>query len=269
MTTIQKVIKYLAIALAIFLSISIIGGILGAAGLFGFLFDSDVVQDELKTYTVSNSITNLKIEIAAADFTINKADSFSVESNLKHITVTEKNGTLIITEKKKIGIRYNEAKLILNIPSETVFKTANIITGAGRLTVDNLSADSLNLVLGAGEVKIDSLSANSNCEIDGGAGKITISDGKLHSLDLDMGVGEFNMTAALYGNNDLELGVGETGLTLIGNEDDYSVNVEKGVGNVSVNGKEVSYYNTSNGNTKVDIEGGVGAIKISFTNKEQ
>lgn len=35
MTTLQKVIKYLAIALAIFLTVTIIGGILSAVGLFG------------------------------------------------------------------------------------------------------------------------------------------------------------------------------------------------------------------------------------------
>ena len=42
MTTFQKVIRYLAMALAIFLTVSIIGGILGAVGLFGGLFDDDI-----------------------------------------------------------------------------------------------------------------------------------------------------------------------------------------------------------------------------------
>jgi len=41
MTTLQKVIKYLAIAFAIFLTVTIIGGILSVVGLFGGLFAWD------------------------------------------------------------------------------------------------------------------------------------------------------------------------------------------------------------------------------------
>ena len=52
MTTFQKVIKYLAIALAIFLTVSIIGGILGIFGLFSGFFTGDAVAGDLKTYTV-------------------------------------------------------------------------------------------------------------------------------------------------------------------------------------------------------------------------
>ena len=67
MTTLQKVIKYLAIAFAIFLTVSIIGGILSAVGLFGGLFSSDAVFEEVKTYSVAADIHNLDIEINAAD----------------------------------------------------------------------------------------------------------------------------------------------------------------------------------------------------------
>ena len=41
MTTAQKVIKYLAIAFAIFLTVSIIGGILSAVGFLGGLLSDD------------------------------------------------------------------------------------------------------------------------------------------------------------------------------------------------------------------------------------
>ena len=41
MTTLQKVIKYLALAFAVFLTVSIVGGILSAVGLLGSLFSDD------------------------------------------------------------------------------------------------------------------------------------------------------------------------------------------------------------------------------------
>ena len=83
MTTLQKVIKYLAMAFAVFLAVSIIGGILGAVGLFGGLFDSDAVTEDVKTYAVSSDVSRLEVEINAADFTIKQGERFYVESNLK------------------------------------------------------------------------------------------------------------------------------------------------------------------------------------------
>ena len=197
MTTFQKVIKYLAMAFAIFLTVSIIGGILSAVGLFGGFFSGDAVTEDIKTYSVSSDIQSLEVKINAADFTIKQGESFSVESNLKNLTVEDKNGVLTIKETKKFGSTYTGAVLTLYVPANTVFQKANITTGAGRLMVDNLSASTMNFELGAGEVKIDTLIATSDIDIDGGAGTITISGGALHNLDLDMGVGQLNLTSAL------------------------------------------------------------------------
>ena len=96
MTTFQKVIKYLAMAFAIFLTVSIIGGLLSMFGLFGGFFGGDAVTEDIKTYSVSSDIQSLEVKINAADFTIKQGESFSVESNLKHLTVEDKNGVLTI-----------------------------------------------------------------------------------------------------------------------------------------------------------------------------
>lgn len=265
MTTFQKVIKNLAFVFAIVLTVSIIGGLLGVVGLFGGLFDEDAVLEDAKTYTVSDNITELDISINAADFTIKQADAFSVESNLKNLTVKEKDGVLIIEENKRFGVTYTGAALILYIPADTVFKKADITTGAGRLTVDSLSADSLKLELGAGEVNIGTLTAAKKADIDGGAGRITISGGTLHNLDLDMGVGQLNLTSAILGNSEFDLGIGESNITLIGSKDDYDIDAEKGIGNITVDGETVSNLNgNGNGENDIEINGGIGAINLAF-----
>ena len=269
MTTFQKVIKYLAMAFAIFLTVSIIGGLLSMFGLFGGFFGGDAVTEDIKTYSVSSDIQSLEVKINAADFTIKQGESFSVESNLKHLTVEDKNGVLTIKETKKFGITYTGAVLTLYVPADTVFEKADITTGAGRLTVDHLSAGTMNFELGAGEVKIDTLIATTAVDIEGGAGKITISGGALHNLDLDMGVGQLNLTSALTGNCRLDLGVGESNITLIGRKEDYKLDLEKGLGNISVDGVNVSDYGSSgNGTNKVEINGGIGAINVAFRESE-
>lgn len=270
MTNFQKTVKYIAMAFAIFLTVSIIGGILSMFGLFGGFFGGDAVTEDIKTYSVSSEIQSLEVKINAADFTIKQGESFSVESNLKHLTVEDKNGVLTIEETRKFAHTYTGAILTLYIPADAVFERANIITGAGRLTVDSLSAATINFELGAGEVTIDTLVAASDIDIDGGAGKITISGGALHNLDLDMGVGQLNLTSALTGESDFDLGVGESNITIIGNKDDYKLDIEKGLGNITVDGTSVSNIKgQGNGNNSIEISGGIGAINLNLRSLKQ
>ena len=265
MTALQKVIKYLAIAFAIFLTVSIIGGILSAVGLFGGLVSADAVLEDVKTYSVSTQIRNLDIEINAADLFIKEGKAFSVESNLKHLKVEEKDGRLTIQETKKFTGTYNGAVLTVYVPAGIVFDNVNLTTGAGRLTVGTLSSGTLDFELGAGEVSVASLVATKSADIEGGAGRITISGGTLKDLDLKMGVGQLNLTSALTGDCRLDLGVGESNITLTGSKEDYKLDLEKGLGSISVDGVNVSDYGSSgNGTNKVEINGGIGSINVHF-----
>lgn len=271
MTTGQKVIKYLAIAFAIFLTVTIIGGILSAAGLLGGFFTGEDITGDRKTYSVSGDIQNLDIEIKAANLYIKEGEAFSVESNLKNLKVDEKNGGLIIKDAAEIKVHlfgsnsYENAELTIYVPARTVFENVNLATGAGRLNVESLTAETLDFELGAGEVSITSLIATKSADIEGGAGKITISGGALKGLDLEMGVGQLNLASALTGNCRLDLGIGETNIALIGNKNDYKLELEKGLGSISVEGKAVSNYSIGgNGTNQVEIHGGIGAINLEF-----
>ena len=277
MTTLQKVIKYLALAFAIFLTVSIVGGILSAVGLLGSLFSDDDAEwgdviGETKTYTVSSEISDLNIQINAADFYIKEGNGFSVESNLKNLEVDEKNGCLTLKDLTKIKLNgsnaYENAVLTIYVPVGMVFDNVNIKTGAGRFTVDSLSAATIGFELGAGDVTISKLIAEKSANIEGGAGRITISNGAIKDLALKMGMGQLNLTAALTGDSELELGVGESNITLLGSKDDYELDIEKGIGNITVDGKNVTDYGSSgNGANEVDIHGGVGAINVRFNNE--
>ena len=277
MTTLQKVIKYLALAFAIFLTVSIVGGILSAVGLLGSLFSDDDAEwgdviGETKTYTVSSEISDLNIQINAADFYIKEGNSFSIESNLKNLEVDEKNGCLTLKDLTKIKLNgsnaYENAVLTIWVPVGTVFDNVNIKTGAGRFTVDSLSAATIGFELGAGDVTISKLIAEKSANIEGGAGRITISDGAIKNLDLEMGLGQLNLTSALTGDCNLDSGIGEMNVTLLGSKDDYELDIEKGIGNITVDGKNVTDFGSSgNGANEVDIHGGVGAINVRFNNE--
>ncbi len=211
----------------------------------------NVVLDDSKTYEITSDIHSLDIQINAADFKIEHGDEFSVESNLKYLSVSEKDGVLTITDEAKSSSNYSNAVLTLYVPNGIVFDDVDITTGAVKLTADALSTNSLELKLGAGDVRFESLHASSNADIKGGAGQITIASGTLNDLSLEMGMGELNLTAAVFGDSDLKFGVGESNLTLIGS--------------IFVDGKNVSDFGSSgNGQSYIYIEGGVGAVYIVF-----
>lgn len=268
MNTVQKVIKYLAMAFALFLSICIIGGIItGLAGISFILSGANgEAAGEMQSYPVDRDISSLEIDLSAANLKIKSADKFSLESNHKYISVSCEDGQLRIKETKKLfGVSSGGVTVILYIPEGFVFDGVSIDTGAGSVEIEALSADILKISLGAGEAKICNLTANSRADIDGGAGEITIDGGRLNNLSLDMGVGELTLRSRIEGTSELDYGVGETRLTLIGSREDYQIKLNRGLGEAKLEGEsmgDTSVYGA--GQNLIDIDGGVGAIKIDF-----
>ena len=128
-----------------------------------------------------------------------------------------------------------------------------------------LNTQELNLSLGAGETTINDLNVTGNCDIDGGFGKVSILSGTIRNLDFDMGFGETNLTANLLGTNDIDTGVGSVNITLLGNKEKYQVDIDKGIGKVTLDGTKLDMnrlYGT--GEDHIKIDGGVGSIKVNF-----
>lgn len=265
MTTWQKVIKYAAIALAIFLIVSIIGGILGGIGMA--IFGGNNVLDEIKSYEISDPVTELDLEVKAAELSIVTGRELKVESNLKNLTVAVKNGKLVIEDESHgawFG-GFGDAELILTLPEGTSFEKAEIAAGAGKVTIEDLRADTLRLELGAGKVDISNLEAASKAKIEGGAGEINLRGGSLRNLDFDIGVGEVNFKAAVLGSSEINAGVGETNITLLGSKEDYSLRINKGIGSVRVDGQSLGDGGAyGSGNNEIEIDSGVGSVRVNF-----
>ena len=184
----------------------IIGALLTAIALLclaGCGIDRTLVLDEAKTYEITSQVRSLDIRINAAELKIEYADDFSVVSNLKNLEVSERGGTLTLKDLTKavaVAESYEGAMLTVYIPAGTELERVGLFTGAGRFTVDTLSAQRIDLELGAGDVAIGSLFITGSAVIEGGAGRITVSGGRINDFDLEMGVGELDLTAALTGD---------------------------------------------------------------------
>lgn len=142
MTSAQKVIKYAAMAFAIFLIVNIISAIIIGLYILGNAFG------------LVNSMENT-------------------------ITDSENNGSVVIKEENHNWLsngNNRESSLIIYIPEDMIaLDEIKLEAGAGEITIDTLKTQGLYFNLGAGKVHIENIIATKEAKIDGGVGNITIN----------------------------------------------------------------------------------------------
>jgi len=265
MTTTQKIIKYCAIAFAIFLIFSIISGVAALIGSIGGAFSNVDINEELKDLHLENNANVLDINIKATNLEIKKGNILKAETDNEHITINNTNNRLVIKEEKHNLFDTDTKKLTVYVPEDLVFEGVSINAGAGNIKVEELNSDNLFMDLGAGNVTIDNVLVTKEIEIDGGAGNLTIENGSMNNLDLDLGVGDVSVTANLQGDIDINTGVGKTEVNILGNKEDYEIEVDKGFGKVTIDGIDVKdEYTFGRGINSIDIDGGIGNINVNF-----
>lgn len=270
MSSLQKIIKYLSIAFAIFLTFSIISWIMYGFSFVGNIFNDDEksITEELNNLKINDNTLLLDINVSSSNIIIKTGEVFKAETNNKYINSKQDKNKLYIEEEKH-NLFNNNSELIIYIPEYFVFDGVSIETGAGKVSIESLSTKQLYLNLGAGKVDINDLKVSENTKIDGGAGEININAIGINNLDLDMGVGKLFLTAKLTGNNMIDAGVGKMNLFLVGKLDDYQISLDKGIGETTIKGNSVKddiSYGT--GINKIDIDGGIGSIDIDFIEEE-
>lgn len=275
MTSGQKIIKYIAIAIAIFLIINIIGIILTIFAGLGIFFNvkeaitnTENFEEVIDDYPIEE-ITNLDIEINYSKLEIKNGDTFKIECNNEKIYTEKKGNKIEIKEKNNWFNKQETSNITIYIPENKIFERTEIEAGAGEINIDKLQTNNLTFSIGAGKVQINELEVFEKAEIEGGAGKADIISGELHNLDLEMGLGELNLTTKLIGNNVIEQGIGKLSINLTDNIENYKIRTSKGLGSITIDGNEVQDGNTyGNGENNIRIEGGMGAIEIVTNSPE-
>lgn len=266
MTTAQKIIKYLAIALAF----AIIVGVITAIYRIGetVLVSEKILDTPAISEYRENDIDNLKIEIAFSKLNIKKGD-FKVETNNEKVTTEIKNKTLIVRDKsKRISLfgmsKKSKSYTTIYLPDDFDLKNVSLKTGAGEVKIENLIANDIKMEIGAGSTVIDNIIAEGKMSLDGGVGELTIKKGVINNLTTNLGIGKTSFTGVLYGKNKIECGIGEVKFDLLDEIDEYTIKTKQGIGSILVN-KKRAYDNTviGNGSKEIVVSGGIGDININ------
>lgn len=235
MNTFQKIIKALAIALAVFIIFSIVSvifGIITTITKVTFLADIITVDESeitsfSETYNIEQ-ITSLDIDSSIAKVEIYESDKVAVEATdiTKKFSSKVEDGKLVIKEKSKTNVSINgqvNPTIKVYIPKGTIFDNIDIDSGVGDTYIESIRANTINISTGVGKLDVDYMDAKSKIDIEAGVGKINIKDSILNNLSFEAGVGEYNITTYLTGNSQFECGVGNGTITLNDFNQDMSI----------------------------------------------
>lgn len=271
MTQSQKIIKYIALSLAILLAVSIItvilSGIYGLSNLLG-LNKKENPNDKLQTVeclNMENTPTELELDLNYTSLVIEESDTLKIETTNPNIKCRANSDKLRIVDKKNHFYTTTSAqKLIIKIPKELAFTYVEIKTGAGKVNIEKLVTKSLEMDLGAGKTLIKELISN-DTNINTGTGEFTIKSGTINNLDFDIGVGKTTITASITGNSKIDTGVGSLNLNILNTKENYKLKISKGIGSIKVDNEDVKDNEIiGNGTNTLNIDGGVGEINIKF-----
>lgn len=266
----QKLVKYAAIAFGLYLAISIIGALIGV--IVGVTSGVEVLKelsgnenvelvDETRNF---DELSGLNLNISSSNLTIKaEGDSYRMEAhNIPKTTKIEcKNDVLEIKNVKKLK---SESSITIYVPENAKLSRINLDMGAGNVEISNIESANIDFSFGAGNVNIKNLKSE-NPTIEGGAGQINFENTELTNAKLSAEVGKVIYSGQLNGESRIECGVGEVEMNLEGGIDNYSIKVQKGIGNIKINKESVNNDSTTgNGQNKIYIDGGVGDIDIKI-----
>ena len=267
MKTTHKIIKYLAIALAVAIIAGIFTSLISLAnGFSGLNFAFKGSKTDVDKVLGGSESSLLYVEIAASKVNIRNGKILSGVTDNEYIDIKTEGNKLVAIEREHSKVNVNEdTYLDITVPSGIEFEKIVVITGAGSIYAEELTAVEFKLSVGAGEMEIDDLVVTQKADMESGAGNLTVKNGIIANLDAEMGVGKAKIRAKLIGECDLESGVGSLELTLLGGKENYKFDVSSGIGSVKIDGETVVGEKTlGSGPDKIDVDCGIGNIDVVF-----
>ena len=277
MSTLQKVIKGVAIALAIaiiFGIISIVASVI--IGISGINYFFDFIKTEENVQIVENvfnkeDINNIYLDSDIGDIDVVVGNEFKVvaQNVSESFNCTLEGDTLNIIENKEgiSNFKGNNTKITLYIPNDVVFNTVNLDLNVGDNNIQSLRTNKLNLNSGTGQIDIGYLEVLENAIITSGVGELDIENSDINNLELEAGIGECDIRGTLKGNTTIKADVGSINIRLNSfNDTTDKIIVEKGIGEIEVNERKYSgNQEFGNGDENIiNIEGSIGDIDIEY-----
>lgn len=151
----QRIIKYFAIALGVFLIFNILLMLFYGLSSISSVFDEDKkIINELSNLDVE-SASILSVDVSTVNLYIKTGDVLDVQSDNDNVEVSRIDNKVYVVEKKVDFFKLNKTyKIVITVPNTMVFDGVAIETGISKLDIEYLKTDNLYLDLGVGSANI-------------------------------------------------------------------------------------------------------------------
>lgn len=210
-----------------------------------------------------SGIKELDVDVNYLKVWIRESEESEVRTELFNIPEEVKDNLLIYQEGSELNVeirrmsevikemknRGEVAGITIWIPKDLTMHSASLSCGAGELLVDNIRTAELDLEIGAGTAEITDFTAD--------------------QLDVSCDVGEVFVAGTANVESQIECGIGAVTYQANGAKEDYSYDLECGVGTISIGEEEFSGIDTqkrqADAGAVIDVECNIGTVLITFT----
>ena len=277
MTGFQKFIKYAAIALGIYLSITIVLVLLGIArGFVGasrnneirdLVRDREQYQTEDITRTYEN-IKKLEVNVEETELIIRNGDTFKIEgTNIPDRMEIEQDGNKLKVSDEEVSSSFSDENMVVTIyiPEDIKLDTIDLEINYVSADIQKLNATNLKLDIYNNYCEIDEIIAD-NVEFKNEEGNLDIYDAEIGRLLFDSEAGVEDVSLDITGNAEINLEYSYTDMNLIGTQEDYQINTKNQSGNIYIDGTTITSNSETlgSGNAKVNLDNVHADIFISF-----
>jgi hypothetical protein len=245
---------------------------------------------DVPTYSMEESYDGVKsvnIQIKVGEVHITEGDVFHINAdNMPKDSLkvyVDDDGTWVIDENQNsfmdlFGLHFSANQLIwwrddlkpkvtITVPRDFVAEDFTLDIGAGTAEAEAIRCAKGKFTVGAGTIQADLIEATDASDFEVGTGEMTINKMKVNNITVDCGVGDIRMEGIVTGDNKVECGVGNIEMDLSGRLEDYTFDVDSGIGRVRIN--DESYHNikaqkisSDNAANSLDLDNGVGNITV-------
>lgn len=260
--------------------------------------DTQLIPDVsvLKRLNVDIGYAVLRIEPHNEPFA-----TYSITGNTKKLAASVRmdGNTLVISTKKRRnwlfgwrehGMGRPSTFITVKIPRNTAFETASVNiglaslimdgftitkkfllhTGAGSVTINDITATHVDIQTGVGETTFSGCTFT-DTRMNTGVGDIAFRNCTFTDTVMHTGIGETSFDGRILKKLDIHAGIGEIDMQIHGKKADYAIDTTSGVGSILINGRSATGFhstfrvNNQNAQHTIRVKAGIGQVSMTFS----
>lgn len=251
----------------------VVGGTFHYCGIFNIRGGFRVGGDRMTSASSDlDAFESINVDADLMDLSIETGKNFYLHSEYTDSIKLEyeiKDKTLHIKEKMPQkgwwgGMRNQQCCMTLTVPEGTAIKNMDVRVAMGNISVEGMISSDCDALTNMGSCTFTNCNFGSS-DLRTNMGEITIKDTDLCDAEVDNDMGSIKIESCTFQNLNVDNAMGDTSIDVKQNLDDFQIELEAGMGEVSVNGQnEGTKYHQSGNAGKLEASTSMGSVRLNY-----